>query len=241
MLLYHNRARDIMIKKGFRPETLYLVYNSLDYDKQIQVRNTITNQCLMELRKKLFDHPDLPVLLFIGRLTARRKLDYIIKSAKILHEQNIKCNMLFVGDGDEQSGLESLARELRLSSYVVFYGACYSEKELGPLIRMSDVCVAPGGVGLTCMHSLVYGTPVITHDNPDEQMPEYEAIRPGVNGDFFKQHDIYSLVDILKKWLTCRKSRQEIAESCYEVIERYYNPNYQLQVIDAAVRNKPIP
>jgi glycosyltransferase involved in cell wall biosynthesis len=241
MLLYHNRARDIMIKKEFRPETLYLVYNSLDYDKQIQVRNTITNQCLMELRKKIFIHPELPVLLYIGRLTARRKLDYIIKSAKILYEQNIKCNVLFVGDGDEQSGLESLARELGLSNYVVFYGACYSENELGPLIRMSDLCIAPGGIGLTCMHSLVYGTPVITHDNPDEQMPEYEAIQPGVNGDFFKQNDIYSLVDILKKWLTCRKSRQEIAESCYEVIERYYNPNYQLQVIDAAVRNKPIP
>jgi glycosyltransferase involved in cell wall biosynthesis len=240
MLLYHNRARDIMIKKGFRPENLYVVYNSLDYNQQIQVRNTITNQYLMELRKRIFDHPDLPVLLFIGRLTAQKKLDYIIKSAKILHEQNIKCNVLFVGNGEERSNLESLTRELGLSNYVVFYRACYSEKELGPVIRMSDVCVAPGEVGLTCLHSLVYGTPVITHDNPDKQMPEYEAIRPGVNGDFFKQNDIYSLVDILKKWLTCRKSRQEIAESCYEVIDRCYNPNFQLQVINAAVRNKSI-
>lgn len=29
------------------------------------------------------------------------------------------------------------------------------------------------------MHSLVYGTPIITHDNFDRQGPEYEAIAPG--------------------------------------------------------------
>lgn len=73
---------------------------------------------------------------------------------------------------------------MSLDGQVHFYGSVYDEQAISDLLTDVDICVAPGDVGLTCMHSLVYGTPVIIHDNPDFQMPEYEAINPWQNGLF---------------------------------------------------------
>ena len=52
----------------------------------------------------------------------------------------------------------------------------YDENEIGDLIYNADLCVSPGNVGLTAIHTLTYGTPVLSHANFPNQMPEFEAI-----------------------------------------------------------------
>ncbi len=76
-----------------------------------------------------------------------------------------------------------------LQDRVNFFGASYDEELNYRLIACSDCCISPGEVGLTAIHSLMYGTPVITHNNFDQQMPEYEAIIPKYNGDYFNFND----------------------------------------------------
>lgn len=235
MLLYHERAKEIMARKGFKPGNLYVIYNSLDYDIQVKIRKALDRQKIDAHRNELFKNPDFPVLLFIGRLTPQKKLFMIIEAAAILKEAGRKCNILFVGTGPEKDKLSDLAKSLGLDDCVCFYGDCYEEEKIGLLIGLSDICIAPGEVGLTCMHSLVYGTPVITHDNPDFQMPEYEAIKPGFNGEFFVKDDTQSLADSIDKWLSENKDNSQVAENCYKIIDDYYNPRYQLQVINRAV------
>lgn len=240
MLLFGNHAREIMISKGFAPEKLYVIYNSLDYDRQCKIRENITQEQLAGLRRKLFNKPGLPVLLWIGRLTPQKKLDMVLKAAKILKDDGNECNVLFIGDGTEKQNLLDMSHELGLNDNVHFRGACYDEEEIGPLISLCDICIAPGEVGLTCMHSLVYGTPVITHDEPDYQGPEYEAIIPGKNGAFFERGNVESLARTIKEWLSGAVCREEVASDCQEVIDRHYNPHFQLSVINAAVLAKSL-
>jgi glycosyltransferase involved in cell wall biosynthesis len=234
-LLYHNRAKEILVKKGFKPENLYVVYNSLDYDAQIKIRSQISKEDIASCRQKLFKNPDRPILLFIGRLTPQKKLGMMIEAAKLLKDRGRECNILFVGDGPASEELQKLAKQVNLDDNVCMYGACYEEKEIARLISASDICVAPGEVGLTCMHSLVYGKPVITHDNPDFQGPEYEAITPGYNGAFFKKDDVQDLANTIERWLQENKDPSVVASRCHEVIDQYYNPHYQINVVNAAV------
>ena len=159
----------------------------------------------------------------------------LIKAASILNDRGCPCNVLLIGDDSEREKLNKLVMEEGIADRVCFYGACYREEEIAPLIMLSEVCVSPGEVGLTCIHSLVYGTPVISHDNFDRQMPEYEAIRPGHNGDFFKCGDLDHLVCTIRKWLKTDRRRNEIANTCHEVIDRYYNPQRQLESINNAI------
>lgn len=236
MLLYHHRARELLIDRGFSPEKLDVLYNSLDVAMQRKVRSNIQEDELVSLRNKMFNEPSKPILLWIGRLTPQKKLSMIIKAMDELKSRDFHTNLLLVGDGPERESLSEEVAELNLGSNVCFYGASHKEEELGPLISVSDICVAPGEVGLTCMHSLVYGTPVITHNKPDFQMPEYEAIRSGVSGEFFEYDDVIDLADTIEGWLNQKKSREEIRRACYGVIDEFYNPWNQVKIINNMVQ-----
>lgn len=113
-----------------------------------------------------------------------------------------------------------------------FYGACYDEKPNAELIYNADLCVAPGNVGLTAMHTMVFGTPVISHNDFKWQMPEFEAIHPNETGDFFEYKNTESLASTISNWFSVHKSdRAEVRRFCYHEIDTQWNPNFQIKVI----------
>ncbi len=235
LLLYGKRAKDILINKGFSADTLYVINNSLDYKVQREIREALTEEKIKEYKQKNFKHTDWPILIATGRLTDNKKIDYIVQAAIILKNKGIDVNVLIVGNGPSKEKIEKLIKEGNVHDRVVLYGECYDENILAPLISMSDICVIPGAIGLTCMHSLVYGTPVITHNQLDYQHPEIEAIEVGVNGDLYENGNIDDLADKIDLWLKQHKSSKEIRESCQDVIDKYYTPKYQKEIIGKAI------
>ena len=103
------------------------------------------------------------------------------------------------------------------------------------MIASSTCCISPGEVGLTAIHSLNYGTPVISHDNFDRQMPEVESIINNYNGFLFKHNDINSLATLLEAWIDKNQDRDEIRKRCYKIIDEKFNPKYQLNIIEELV------
>jgi N-acetylglucosamine-6-phosphate deacetylase len=78
---------------------------------------------------------------------------------------------------------------------------------------------------------MVYGTPVITHSDFKNQMPEFESIQTGVTGAFFKKDNIDSLADMIIYWKLQHFDREKVRLACFEMIDNYYNPKFQLQEI----------
>lgn len=239
LLLYGNRGRNFLEKRGFDPKNLYVVYNSLDYDLQKSVRNQWDDSRLRSLREEYFKDPDTPILVFTGRLTNRKQLDYIFLAQSELRKINFIVNVLIIGDGPEKVNLEKLAASLNLLSNTSFAGACYDENIIGPLLMMSDICISPGEVGLTCIHSMAYGTPVITHDDPNTQGPEWESIIPGLTGSLFTKGDYTSLTQSILFWLKSRPRKELVSAKCIDIVEQYYSPEKQLKVINRAVEGLP--
>ena len=226
--LYGNYARDLMIKEGFNPEKLFVIHNSLDYDRQIELRN---KQKQIDIYKDHFNNNN-PNIIFIGRLTPVKHLDLLINSIKILKERGIIVNLTFVGDGSEKERLQELVHKLEIDNNVWFYGACYDEEKNAELIYNADLCVSPGNVGLTAMHTMVYGTPVITHNDFSHQGPEFEAIHPGKNGDYFEYGDVSSLTEHIEKWLQeKRNKREEVRRECYKEIDTSWTPQFQIDIL----------
>ena len=231
IMLYGNWARQQMIDEGFNPDKLFVIHNSLDYDEQLKIRASLSKNGTY-----LSHFIEIgTVLLFIGRLTKVKRLDMLIDAVKMCNEKGELCNLVFVGDGQECDFLKDKVTKDRLSENVWFYGACYDEREIGNLIYNADICVSPGNVGLTAMHSLVFGTPVITHDNFSLQMPEFEAIKSGTTGDFFKYGDVNSLCECIINWIHSGRDREMIRRACMEEIDKNWTPAYQLNVIDKAL------
>jgi len=217
-----------MIKEGFNPEKLYTIHNSLAHDEQVAVRQQLS---MKTIYKEHFGN-DNPNLFFVGRLTTIKKLDMVLKAIAQLKEKDIPFNMTFIGGGDVQQELEKLAEELNIKENVWFYGSCYDEKVLGEMIYNADLCVSPGNIGLTAMHSLVFGTPTITHDDFPHQMPEFEAIREGETGTFFKNGSVASLAEGISRWFERHKDdREQVRQACMKEIDDNWTPQFQLDVL----------
>lgn len=231
--LYGEHARQLLINWGVPANKLHLVYNSLDYDEQLPVRQAIQPS---DFYQKHFGN-DNKNLVFIGRLTTVKKLDQVLKAAALLKEQGINCNVTFVGDGEVRQELQELTKKLNLEATTWFYGACYDEQKIAELLYNADLCVSPGNVGLTAIHSMTFGCPVVSNDNFATQMPEYEAIDDGKTGTFFHENDINSFAEAIKRWLNNGQDREQIRQNCYDVIDKKYNPHFQLELLRKVVYN----
>lgn len=232
ILLYGNYARNLMIKNGFNENKLYVVHNSLDYNKQKQIREFIKKS---NIYRQHFNN-DNHVLLFIGRLTPVKKLNLLIDAVKCLLKKGEVYNVVLVGDGEMRHSLEKQVIKNNLENHFWFYGESYDETVNAELIYNADLCVSPGNVGLTAIHCLTFGTPVATHSNFHNQMPEFEAILKGKTGFFFNEDDVYSMTETIQWWFNQENySREVIRENCYKEIDSHWTPEYQISVIKRAI------
>ena len=240
LFLYGNYAKKLLIEKGFGADRLYNIYNSLDYQQQRKLREGLDQTNANEVRQRLFgDHAQLPIAFFVGRLTPEKKLGMLIDAFLQLHAEGQKINLLLIGSGPVESELRnSIPSDLQ--SHVKFFGACHDENVLAEMIYASDVCASPGNIGLTAMHSLAYGTPVVTHDDGKWQGPEFEAIQDGFNGSLFDKNDADGLLNALRYWLfDIAKDRDEIRRQCYQNIDKFYRPENQARIIELAIDGVP--
>ena len=234
LFLYGNYAKSLMIEQGFKKEKLHVIFNSLNYEKQFLLRSKLKST---NIYKDYFQNSN-PVLIFIGRLNKVKKLEMILNAIKNLNKKGLRLNLIFIGQGDQKKFLKDMSKKLKIKSQVWFYGSVYNEVEIAELVYNADICVSPGNVGLTAMHSLVYGTPVITNNDFKSQMPEFEAIKQNKTGNFFLNNDLKSLESVIFDWIKINlDNRKNIREFCYKVIDEKYNPNYQLKVIKKALKD----
>lgn len=233
LLIYGDYACEIMREMGFNDEKLHAVHNSLDYDTQLQLRQQMSPS---QIYADHFGNAN-PVLIFIGRLTQVKRLDMLVQAIADLNGMGRSFNLVFIGDGSEREFLEKEAERLGVSQQVWFYGACYDEKQNAEFVYNADLCVAPGNIGLTSIHSLMFGCPAMTHNDFAQQMPEFEVIKDGVTGTFFKRGDVNSMVSAIANWFgTMSAKREEVRQSCYKVIDEEWNPDYQMKIIKQVIR-----
>lgn len=241
MLLYGNYARGLMIPHGFDPDKMYVIYNSLDYESQKRIRDSLHADGVAASALKVFrDVADYPYVVFIGRLTEVKKLDMLLSALIQLDQRGVRANLLFIGDGPMRDELEKMTTACGLGRRVEFYGECHDELVVSRLLYGASVCVAPGNVGLTAMHAMAYGTPVITHDDFKWQMPEFESIQHRVTGSFYRKGCVDSLTEEIEYWLTGPQSRRRGASAaCVQTIEAYFNPTQQVRIIRNAFEGVP--
>jgi glycosyltransferase involved in cell wall biosynthesis len=236
-MFYGHMAKTIAIHEGFDPTRIHVIYNSVDYEAQKCERARISHADLVVIRTQLFGDTETPIAICTTRLNQVRRLDLLIEALAELKGRGRRVNLLLVGDGPERANLEAQAESLGVTAK--FYGACYDEGKLARLVMASNVTVAPGKVGLAAMTSMGYGRPVITHGDPYEQMPEWEAIIPGKTGSLFQLNDVHDLARAVEDWTDTAWTKEEVSQDCYRMIERFWNARFQRVVIERAIDGKP--
>lgn len=98
-----------------------------------------------------------PVLLFVGRLQARKRVDDLIRACASLPE-NLQPRLVIVGEGPERPALEALAEAVYPAAE--FVGAKHGA-DLAPYFLAADLFVLPGTGGLAVQEAMSWALPVV--------------------------------------------------------------------------------
>jgi glycosyltransferase involved in cell wall biosynthesis len=163
-------------------------------------------------------------ILFSGRLTNQKRVDILIKAIGILVKEDVPINCIIIGDGLNKMYLEELTNELSLNEVVKFKGALY-DADVEVYFKAADLFVLPGKVGLSIVHALSYGLPIITTNLPIHS-PEVAILTQDNNAFFFKGESPEELAKTLMKYSQQEPNDKAFLKSnCIEsVIQNGYIP-----------------
>jgi glycosyltransferase involved in cell wall biosynthesis len=239
LLPYGRFAKNYLLKLGFPKSRIFVVGNSLDYEVQIAVRRALTEKDQKACRESFgASSADDRLVFFCGRLEKRKRIDLLIKAVSLLKKRERRVFCVIIGDGLESEELKALSREMGLEDRITFLGACYDESRVGKVIFSCDLCVVPHAAGLSAVHSLVYGVPVLTSDVlQGDHGPEIETVVEGVTGSFFKDNDLDDLVKKTEAMLYPEPSRIQMSENCQNMIDKAYTPAHQERIFIKALNS----
>ncbi len=228
---YGESGKRKMQELGWKEEQLSIIYNSLNGG----VDPTANESLVSNIYRDHFQN-EFPVLIFIGRLIHNKRIDWLLSTIADLCLKGLDFNLMIIGNGVAYYELKRQAEELAITDRVWFYGECYEEEELKELLYNADLCVSPGEVGLTALHTMSYGVPVISHNNFYKQGPEYELIIPEETGMLYRYGDYNDLLEKISYWFTHNYDRKRVRGNCYDLINDKWNSNYQIQLLKQYIR-----
>lgn len=212
--LYGKHAQRILSER-LPDANSEVIYNSLDVDR--------IRDCAESARQQSMGYKwDL---IYVGRLTTIKRLDLLIDAVAILQKQGRSLKVLMVGEGEVQSVLMSRASSMSVSDCFEWVGACYEEQRLSDYFSESRFCVSPGNIGLMAMHALYNNTPIITHGDLTNQMPEAEAVQHGENGFLFQREVVSSLSAAINEAMN--SDYETLRANCFPSVREHYSPEFQ--------------
>ena len=168
----------------------------------------------VELQKK-WGIEDVPVIVSIGRLVARKGSDQLIKAMPEVLKQFPKSKLLLVGTGNYQKRLERLVRNLKVEESVIFTGRV--DHDLLPdYFRLGDIFAAPcrsrygglevEGLGIVYLEASACGVPVIAGKSGGAP----DAVLDGKTGLLVNGRDHREVSAALIKLLSDQPLRQKM-------------------------------
>jgi glycosyltransferase involved in cell wall biosynthesis len=172
---------------------------------------------------------DCPVVLYVGRLQKRKRLDLLFDACAELPSQ-IQPKVLVVGEGPARQEFEMHAR-------LVYPRAEFrGEKrgaELDPFYRGADLFVLPGTGGLAVQQAMAHALPVIVAEGDGTQD---DLVRPE-NGWQVPPGDKYALREALKAAFTDVPRLRRMGKASCAIVEKEINLNAMVVAFVSAINS----
>jgi len=199
LLAYSQRGADEYAALGFPREKIFVAHNS------------VSPAPTFDLRPSTFDLR--PVILFVGRLQARKRVDLLLKACAQLESAP---RLVIVGDGPQRIVLEALAKEVYPSAQ--FAGARHGD-EIKPWFAEADLFVLPGTGGLAVQQAMSHALPILVAQGDGTQD---DLVRVG-NGWQIPPNDFEALVFTLKDALSDRARLRTMGAESYRIVAEEIN------------------
>lgn len=161
---------DLVIAPGTRPirrlpRSSALSRRRVATERQITAAGTGVSR--PDLRRRLGIAPEMPVVVFVGRLAQEKNLGETFQLLATL-PGDLQWNFMVVGDGPQAGQYQQLAHKLGIGERVIFTGSV-DPGYVGAYYRLGDVFVSSSQSetqGLTYLEALASGLPIVCKADP---------------------------------------------------------------------------
>lgn len=150
-----------------------------------------------------------PVVLFVGRLQPRKRVDLLIHACARLKQY--QPQLWIVGDGPYRHKLEDLAAAHYPETQ--FYGAKHG-KDLEKLMRRADIFALPGTGGLAVQQAMAFGLPVIVGESDGT---ESDLVRKE-NGWVLPEASADALAGLLSEALNNLSDLRRMGQASFRIV-----------------------
>ena len=174
-----------------------------------------------------------PVAVFVSRLLEENRVDLLLEATARLPE----LTTVVIGKGPDKERLEGIAQRLGIADRVKFPGPVYGEPKIAPWYLSSQVFVYPVNIGLSAMHALGYGVPIVTSDDIASHNPEIEAVEDGVNAMLYKDGDVDAMANAIRALTGDREKQQAFSDAARRTVIERFNVPKMVDGLEAAIRH----
>lgn len=158
------------------------IANSIDTSELHRDLDSISGDCLRHSKRSIgLGHDQIGV--FCGNLSPNKHLDFLFEAGKLIHRVLPNFSLLVLGNGPLREYVELTATRNRFIRYL----GPRIGREKALILKMANVFLLPGSVGLAILDSFVAGLPLLTTELATHG-PEFGYLSHGVNG-WVSQHD----------------------------------------------------
>lgn len=167
-----------------------------------------------------------PILLFVGRLQVRKRLDLLLLACSALPAQ-LQPELWIVGDGPERQPVQVLSQRLFPAR---FFGAKQGI-ELDALFKAADLFVLPGTGGLAIQQAMSWGLPVIVAEGDGTQ----DDLVRAANGWQVTPGDLPVLINALTTALSQPENLPRMGAISYEIVKNEINLQAMIAAFHQAI------
>ncbi len=195
--------------KNCRQIPVFALNNGIETDEISSLRAPYSARC----RKR--------DLVYIGRVIQKSNLDLLINALSQPSCAGVTLDI--IGDGDDKARLQARCLELKLDQRVTWHEGSVDEVKIAAVFNRCKLFVYPGAVGLSLIHALAYGLPVIVHGDRWKHGPEFAALETGSNGLTFANGDPATLSEVIADTLGKPADLTRMSAAAIATIDEFFN------------------
>lgn len=224
VLCYTRTGISYLEERGFARGKVFATGNTID---QEPIKRAIEG---FDVKDRFEGRPGL---LCCSVLREKVHLDLLLKA---MSDERLKDVVLAViGDGPKRRAYEDAAWKYGVADRVRWIGVTRDQMVMAPWFLSAKAFVYPGAVGLSILHAMSYGLPVIVHGNAEHQMPEFEIMEDDKTGLCFDENDERSLADTIVRLLADEHKRMEMSRYSQKVAFEQYSMDQMIANFASAI------